>query len=339
MKTGTTSLQNYVFPALSHGRWVDVNPPQLRWLIRRSIQLARAGLISEVKPLPQPSQLTLISEEGLIGIDPRNWVRHLDLVTRLFGPSARIWITLRQPEDFLRAIYQQTIQEGYVVSPLSFFLSESEYRRVNPHDLDDRRFFSSDDFDLRFLVNNYAQHFHKVVVTPLETLTRLGALSLLIPQAEQALFRAADILESRPPLKISYSARAMSLTFTRERFLNRLNLRSSPRSPQLTQDAAGWMTWRLNDLRHTPTNSQAKPHRQVGMTRRILRRVRKEALMPFGWRDLMHRMDRWFPSDTYQLPSETYLGRRCDSNRDFYREVLSRAAATGAWEVTSQPQR
>jgi hypothetical protein len=301
---------------------IDFNPTTIIGQVRSALRQVRSGYKIRHETLSAPDRVTLISDEGLAGIDPARWNIHRDLVLDLFGKEATIWITLRDPDSWLRSVYQQAVHEGYVIEPEDFFLSASEYDIVNPHYVDSRYRFALDQYDLGQLVAIYRRTFRRVLISPLEHLMHLDVPHVLFPDASTIINDIGVRAAQKQHLKISYSSRAMRLTLRREHLLSGLYLRSGKKRGSLCEDAEGWASYRLGALRGMNLQQPSRKARSYNIGHRLQARIRKELLLPFGWRDLMHRLDRWFPTSGYELPPTMSFGKHAISNRKIYETLL-----------------
>lgn len=229
-KTGTTSLQQLVFPLIPNFRnEVVYNAPKVIKSLRNLLQVN-----------PQPREENefraaidngrhrhFISLEALTGWNPATWEERADRNLRLFGSHARIIITARPTEEWLRSVYQQKVHEGNVISPESFFLREEEYDRMEsflaPKVLSR---FNVDSFDLERLYNLYCDRFESVFLVPFYQLERLDFLGNIFGLTEDKLAPLRRVLAGGRLHNRAYSSTAMALTFQREKLLGVFGLAS-----------------------------------------------------------------------------------------------------------------
>ncbi|PZX45755.1 hypothetical protein LY56_01315 [Roseinatronobacter thiooxidans] len=293
-KTGTTSLQLYVFPSLIlKGVIKAYNPPPLHILLDNAVN----GLVqeSELAPLAFAQERMLISNETLLEWDPALWEASADRLLRVFGRDAIILITLRAPRPYLRSLYQQMLHHGKIRPPEDFFLPSQTYRAVRrflrPGELDA---IDVDDFDMVHMVSLFTARFSRVVLVPIETIGELRFLSAIWGISDDVRAQLATDFSSAPRANTSYSRLAVRLTLGRERLLSAFGVQSA-------------------------SSSNMQMHKALAHARGEVMPVRSRILV--SWHKLMVLLSRYGPRTGYQLPENLYLGRHMARNEAFYRSV------------------
>lgn len=302
-KTATTSLQRKVFEHLTaDGAIASYNPPDMRTPLEH-FRRGDRSTIPDLQAFFATSDNMLISLEALLGWDPGTWDTRLEMNKAIFPADSTILITLRDPESYLRSVYQQTVAQGNVVPETSFFLVKEDYDRVRnvsrPNVAD---IFSVDELDYRHIIDAYAAHFAKVCVVPISATGQLDYLAPLgIPLTEERLSHYRREMTSGAVDNRSFSARAMAFTHWRERWLNVLGLQS-----------------RFTVLQSFPITSErvAKP-RKRSLMQRIVGRLPT-------WRKFITRtFDRVMPYTKYTLAPNTPRGRHFDANAAIYKQIAA----------------
>ena len=177
-KTATTTLQKHFFPKLCMDHNFSFNPPEFLKIKRQRLTYDQADLNALKKVLAE--QNILISQEGLIDWNPRNWSKASTRVLDIFGEDATIVITIREPVEYLRSVYIQKIQEGNVVKPHDFFVSSKEYDALEAF-LPERSLLQYDyqKLDYEHLKSLYVEKFENVHMVPLSKINTLYPFSEL----------------------------------------------------------------------------------------------------------------------------------------------------------------
>jgi len=169
-KTMTTTLQNDIYPELLRILKLNRNNE-----IKKVDLAAQAvdDLAFDFKDLKKING-GLYSCESLYGWDPDFWLRGSEVVDYVFGKESTIIITLRDPKDLLRSVYQQSYAEGHFKSIDDFFDLEkcrsiSKYRRSG-------ECFCLENFSYEYLINIYRKKFKEVYVVPYEFIPSLNFL-------------------------------------------------------------------------------------------------------------------------------------------------------------------
>ena len=227
-KTGTTTLQKHVFPRLAEAGTTAFNPGETQRVFNRiAARSDYTGADTAFDFTALAENTILLSDERLIGWNPAFWAERCAQIEGLFGPSATILLTLRDPESYLRSMYQQQIHQGNVSGPRDFFLPEDEFRKYeNITRVRLNEICNVDAMDFKGLVNDLGARFARVIVVPFPDLFDLRFLPEIVDIQEKRLAALRDTVARLARKNQSYSNLAMRLTFLRERILNALGLKS-----------------------------------------------------------------------------------------------------------------
>jgi len=111
-KTATTSLQGFVFENLNKMGVVNTyNKKDVKWYQKNNF--AR-------------DDINLISDEGIIGWNPRSWQYNFE-ENKKFGEESIIIITIRDHKSWMRSMYLQQINTGNAVDPKYYLLNSKDY--------------------------------------------------------------------------------------------------------------------------------------------------------------------------------------------------------------------
>ena len=244
------------------------------------------------------SQKVLISCEGLVDWNPRNWEGAAERLLDLFGSQIQVVITIRDPIDYLTSVYVQKIQEGNIMRPHDFFVTSKEYKSMQPF-LSERRLerFDVDSFDLDRLIATYKKRFESVHVLPLTKINMLYPWIQIFGIASPEADLLKGLMNKSKRLNVSYSKRAMHLTFVRERWLNKKGLRSVSSSDLPTT---------ISDGEHLKLVANLQPFSCLNLFQKIIQfPMRATRILKSPWRSLMQGVvDRMLPSEKYTLPLE-----------------------------------
>ncbi|MEM6477733.1 MAG: sulfotransferase, partial [Pseudomonadota bacterium] len=282
-KTATSSLQATAFPLMKTlGVVAHYNPPDVMAAINGAVN-GRAPA-RDVAALFSPLPDVFVSNETIVEWDPAFWESAADRALAMFGPETVIIITMRDPDTYLRSLYQQLFHSGKVQSPEHVFLNAKAYRAVQrfvrPSELD---VVDIDGFDLETLAALYAERFSKVVLVPFEAVGEMGFAAHIWNAQEDIIGKLREAFLQAPASNPSYSRLAMALTLGRERVLRQLGLRSRSSS-----DAQFEATLSL-------------------MSGKEAKRGGTFSILP-SWSRLMHLLSRYGPQTRYQLPQRANIG-------------------------------
>ena len=119
-KTGTTSLQKYVFPKICEKLNMLYNPKEISSICRNGLFYNNKEKNNLQNVLKHNN--VFVSKETLVNWNPCNWESAADKVLELFGKKSIIIISLRNPYEYLNSIYiQKILHEGNIIPPSDFF--------------------------------------------------------------------------------------------------------------------------------------------------------------------------------------------------------------------------
>lgn len=304
-KTGTTSLQQHLFPKLCEEKGYVYNPKEWIDIDSKRITHSDEDRLGSVDSLALKEIISnhkvLISKESLIDWNPRNWETGADRLLELFGADAKVIITIREPIGYLCSTYLQQIQEGNIVRPEEFFVASEEYEKlatVLPQRSTLR--YDYEKLDYAHLKTLYEKRFKDVYFMPLSRINSLYPFDELFSLSESDIAKYSEAFERAPRENISYSRLAVRLTFLRENFFNILGMKSLGSEDvyydnefiQPSQDS------------HTSKGSLKfeellLKHKMRDLFPRLARKIIK------SWRWYMQRvLDRLYPYEKYKLPKE-----------------------------------
>lgn len=319
-KTATTSLQKYLFPEI----------PKLR----KDIKFNDSGIMQSLSNIINGNvdwndQITLsqnlakenhfISNEALVDWNPRRWDIAADRNLELFGRDAKIIITVRDTDPYLRSVYQQMVHEGNIHSPEDFLISKEDYDQIE-HLLAPGLLqrFDVDGFDLERLWKLYQDRFSNVYIVPLRNIHKLEFLRDLFDLSHAEHASLCQKFKRASEANKAYSSSAMWLTFLRSRILRRFGL-----------SIRGSDVEALDKFR--PALKVNKDFKLLGFRGKItqfpLRFILKTTnrfFRFFNWRRLMQSgVNRIIPYKKYQLPKSTYRNAELARKNDEFIARLS----------------
>lgn len=312
-KCGTTTLQKLIFPKLEEMINISYLSSISSFLgdcIHLSLTEKRLSLI---KKMFSNYENILISSEGLIGPNSHFWEKQADENLRLFGKEARIIITLREPYQIMRSLYQQNVHMGSVIKAKNFFLNDEEYKSISKiNNQSYLKYFNVDSFDYEKLYEIYKKRFRKVIIVPMSSIKKMNFLGDLFNLNYDQIEVLKDIYQKGPNLNISYSKLSMDLTFLREKFLSYIGVRSIY---EIEMKSESWLSYRDDELIFDMyLNSRNK---KIS----FLKKLRLNFLNFLKWRFFIQKILDKLPlisSKRYEIPKSIYLNERLlESNRKF----------------------
>ncbi len=295
-KTGTTFLQNEVFPKIAKIKnikyiekknFVKIFPPTTisnRKLIH-SYNFKKLNIQFREKNY-------FLSAESLCGklFNPLFWKKSALINKKIFDKDTTVIITLSKPEEFISSIYCQAIQVYSIKNEEEFFLNHknslSYLKKYKKND-----FFDIELFDYKYLISLYLENFQKVLIIKKEDLKEVNKLKKIFNIKE-------DLYFTKKVYNKSYSEFSVKLTFIFEKFLNFFgtNLKST-------------------DLFARQINKNNK----VGIFKKILNRLSVE----LRWRYFVqNRLDKFFKFKKYKIKSQKII-LQAKRNNDFYEKLES----------------
>lgn len=309
-KTGTTSLQKAIFPRLvEEGFLEQYNPPHIMSALWHYVFTGNGAeqLKADLSALPEK---TLISLESLAGWNPATWTDNAIKNALIFPETSTIIITIRDARSYLTSAYVQLLQQGSVLRPDEFFLSDSQYSALahlaRPYLCE---VFKVDDFNYKELVRLYRDRFSKVIVVPFLNVPKLQFLSYIDLAPENNLQSLRDFFSRSKRKNISYSSRSVRLTYAREDFLSKFGLKTKSSHDIIFENFRGYF-----GKPFTPWDVRSEG---------FLKKLWLKLLAFFSWRYLMQNVvDRFFSYEKYELPENVSLGKSFQENESFYQEVI-----------------
>jgi len=216
-KTATTTLQLRIFPKLAAMKKLCFNDPKLLGVIDKFIVSKNQKDLRKIKEELKKRKNVLISYESLVDWNPVGWRSAAELNLRMFGPGAIILLTLREPKDYLRSVYQQMIQEGQIIEPERFFINQQKNQNLKSDKRGKLTKFEISAFKLADLVKLYKKKFKKTVVVKMENLQSMNFLENLFLLSEQEKNILKKIFKDSKKVNQSFSNSAMKLTFLKEK--------------------------------------------------------------------------------------------------------------------------
>lgn len=322
MKTGTTTLQQHIFPKLCRDQNVLYNPAEyLKIKMQRHIY-SKDDLVA-LKEVCSKHDV-FISNEGLVEANPRNWSTGSDRVLELFGEDATIVITIREPVEYMTSLYIQKIQEGNIINPEEFFVSSQDYDALMPF-LPKRSLlrFDHQRLDYENLILLYKKKFKDVYIVPLSHINTLYPFHFLFGLNPNKINSYLEALKNAPRENRSYSKLAVNLTFKREAILRTMNVKSSGSEDYPTSNnfVNGMSPLHIKRFVELPLRQKFLkfPLRAFKKVMRPLHRVQP------SWRWLMQRvLDKLCPYQKFYLPKdvlETFDDRLLFSNQNIVRNA------------------
>jgi len=293
-KTGTTSLQKYLFPEICKKYNFLYNPSEFLKIKRQRLTYDKSDLMALKKIFAENN--VMISHEGLVDWNPRNWLEASNRAVELFGEDATIVITIREPVDYMRSLYIQKIHEGNIIKPDDFFITSTEYDRLKLF-LPERSMLRFDHqmLDYNYLKSIYEKKFKSVYLLPLSRINSLYPFNKLFTMSQKQITDYEKTLKNAPIKNKAYSNLAFKLTFKREAILKCLNLKSF-----------GSEDFPLNNSLINKTISEMEVSSgSLSTNKKIskkLSRLLKKFVKPWRWWMQMV-VDRTFPYRKFNLPS------------------------------------
>ena len=182
-KTGTTSLQRDIFPHLERRVGLTYNPYSLWQSLRKDIgfhypKAFRKNLHLEVNRYKE----LFVSLESLASTNPHLWEERADKNLEIFGKDSIIILSIKNPYDYIKSVYQQMLHQGTIIKPEDFFCTTEEYNKFRPLISDAKlELFDLEKLDYKFLIRLYRDRFSQViVVTPKHLKTLLFLKNLFL---------------------------------------------------------------------------------------------------------------------------------------------------------------
>lgn len=294
-KTGTTTLQKHFFPKVCRDNNILFNPPEYTKIREQRLTYSDADLLA-LKELFSENNV-LISQEGLVDKNPRNWSAASDRSLELFGKDATIIITIREPVEYMTSVFVQKLHEGNIINPKDFFISSHDYDALMPF-IPERSLlrFDHQKLDYEYLISLYKKKFKDVYVAPLSRINTLYPFCNLIGLNAENSRIYQDILKKAPRENKSYSNLAVYLTFKREAALRAMNLKS-PGSEDYPIS---------NNFINGISTHHSKRFVELSVKKKLLVlpfRVVRKIVKPWRWW-MQKILDRLYPYQKFHLPKD-----------------------------------
>ena len=294
-KTGTTTLQRHFFPKFCEDNGILFNPPEFTKITKQRLTYSKADLTALNMVFSKHD--VLLSQEGLVDWNPRNWAAASDRALELFGEDAIVVITIRDPVEYMTSVFVQKLHEGNIIKPEEFFVSSHKYDVLMPF-LPERSLvrFDHQRLDYEYLISLYKKKFKDVYIVPLSRIDTLYPFSSVCGISTESLERYKEALKKAPRENRSYSKLAVSLTFKREAILRFMRVKS-----------LGSEDYPIaNDFLNSADTRSAMSFKELTWSKKILvlpSRVLKRIVKPWRWW-MQKVLDKHFPYQKYQLPKE-----------------------------------
>ena len=246
-KTGTTTLQQTIFPILHQAKLVFFCGVDLNLKLKDIINcysvfgdLDNPILTKKVKEFryffnSQPQYATrtsLISLESLHGWDPSSWSEMCLLNKILFSglaDSVEIMITMRDTKNYLDSVYMQMIHEGFrPKSPTHFFLKKDQYKIAKGfvgRSGQGLEIFSIDELRYEDLFSMYSNSFDRVYIFTMQEALSSEFLKSLNLCDNKLIYSIQEKIKYTS-FNRSFSKLATMLTYRREKLLNSFGLKT-----------------------------------------------------------------------------------------------------------------
>ncbi|SDJ10498.1 hypothetical protein [Lutimaribacter saemankumensis] len=323
-KTASTTLQKRVFPTLAQLEpEITVNDPDVVQLCRKQHFLHLSDEERDfLRGRVRAADKALLSMEGLVNTDPRNWERAANANLDLFGRNAVIVITVREPLSYLTSIYQQKIHEGHVRPPEEFFLSSVDYDRMQVPKSDWLlEFFDLGAFNFERLHQLYKERFNTVWFVPMSRIREFEFLRAPFDLSDPTVKALQAAFEDAPRENVAYSDLAMRFTFARERLLRACGARTIGFNERMFE---GFLKEQKGMVLPSPDHRR---FHELGMGAKAVRITKKISTPILSWRRLMQGgVNRFLPYRKYRLPELTALDAELlEQNRQYLARFETKA--------------
>jgi hypothetical protein len=321
-KTATTSLQSVIYPLLLRKGYVDdYNNHIIMEKLYRMVDGSNSDSDRRVlrEYFRKEGKNRLYSYESLSDWNPDFWEKSCILNEEIFGSDSTIIITIRDPESYLRSVYQQMVHQGVVVEPQRFLLDKKKYNRIRRYLRPGNRLeaFNVDLFDLDRLFGMYKDRFSSVFIVPLQHIGDLDFIKYIfsVSKGDMTALRK-EMLHENSIYNKSYSSLAMKMTMKREFILNKIGLKSVSSNDNYPVKILLDMESKSNINKYLPLNVK-------GRISRFIHFFWSKILLLFNWRYLMQNfINKYFHYEEYQLPKDVYLGRHLKKNLKVYSSIM-----------------
>ena len=285
-KTGTTSFQKHIFPKLCKSKSFVYNPAE--FITIQSQDLKYSDQQKKDLNVTLSSNNTLISYVSLLGWHPKVWATCADKVLDLFGRDAKIIITLRDPVDYLRALYVQIVKTNQIIYPSEFFMG-----------------FDHKSFDYERLKKLYTDRFSEVYIVPTSQYGYFFPWGSLFNLTDKELFYFKSLVKKILLRNKSYSNLTMKLTYARESVFQFFNFSSQ----------------NIKDINIPGFEALNRPFYSMSVAEKIIFLIPKIIQKLLTWQLWMSIIDRCNPFySKYNLPKDIIFDAELmNKNRKFLR--------------------
>ena len=216
-KTGTTYLQNFVFPKISKILdipYIEFDGYYDKKVKKKKIRYSPLENYS-IKKLPEKF---FMSSEDLIGIkwQMEEMTRAFEINQNFFDKDCTILITIRRPSDIFNSIYIQNIHNFNLVEERSFFINKNQQNLTE----DDEKKFNLFNFSYKTIIDLYKSFYHKVIVIKYEEISNLKFLKKILPKDNQIISKAEFAIGKNKEINKSFSRIGVKTFFFLNNFFN-----------------------------------------------------------------------------------------------------------------------
>ena len=250
------------------------------------------------------NQKVLISDETLIDWNPRNWEASANRLLELFGPHAKIVVSIREPIGYLSSLYLQKLQEGHIIRAEEFFVSSEEYKKILVGVTQGSILsYDYEKFDYAYLKSLYKKRFKNVYFMPFSRINSLYSFDELFLLSESDVKKYSEAFKKAPKESRSYSELAVRLAFLRQIFVNILGIKSLG-SEHIYYENEGVSPPQDSHKLRGSINFEGLC--QINKMRDLLSRLTREIIKPWRWY-MQSFVDRLYPYKKYKLPKEALV--------------------------------
>jgi hypothetical protein len=299
-KTGTTFLQNEIFPQISNKlglayipkkEFFNIFPPSKN-MIRKIIHSYNFTK-SENKNFKMDSYF--LSVENLCGklFNPLFWKKSAKINNKIFGNNVNIIITLSKPSDFISSIYCHNIQSYNFQKENEFFLNHASSLKFlkNKKEVN---FFDIELFDYKYLLKSYLNNFESVIVLKKEDISNKEILSKIFDNNQINEIKFTNRLYNK-----SYSKFSVNLSFNIDKFL------------------------KFFSLSLKKTDMFARNLNNLNITNKFLKKIVNKLSIELRWRFfIQNRLDKFFKFKKYEI-LDPKIKSSIQDNEKFYKNLKS----------------
>ena len=255
-KTGTTTLQNIIFPEICD--YYKINYLDLNILKKKNLNKNTYHPLANVDKFDLPENF-LLSNEDLVGTEwrPQNFEKAFQLNKKIFDQECKILISIRKPSDLLNSTYITAIHQFNLIKEKDFFVYEKDA------DISNKK-FNLYYFDYEKLINLYKSYFKHVVVVKYEDIFKLDFLDNFFDIKKEFKEKLIEKIKKNH-LNKSFSTTGVKIFFLLNKFFNLSKFNE-------------FISKKIYDQKYKENN--------------LFNRVRKKILAQFIIRQKIHQFDR-----------------------------------------------